>query len=296
VQQVENIEKESKRLNELSNLLKNRGLKNRNNLDLDDVIFSNGYFRLNGYLRYFESLEGKNKIFTCDTDLFDIVKIYELDSELRSLILKAEEIFEIAFRARFSYFFSVFFDPYSYLIKSIYKLSKNKNKSFAEELVREIKKWISVSKEPCILFYKRKKVRIPIWVVIEILPFNTISKMFGLLDNFNCNKAITRSFNITNHNNDFAQIVKTFVILRNICAHHGRLWNRKLQTYPSLPKQFEKEAIEYSRESIMGVLVLLTEAIRIIKRNTLLPDSIFELINSDLRFKAGICKPEKHSF
>jgi abortive infection bacteriophage resistance protein len=280
--------KVAKTLDELNIQLITKGLLNNNRLNAKRLILNNGYFRLKGYFRYFQ----KSNKFISNTDYIDIIKIYELDSELRNLILKAVEIFEIAFRSRLSYYFSIYLNPYCYLDKNIYNSSSPKNINFRNDIIAEIKKWISISKESCILYYKRKNLQIPIWVVMEVLPFNTISKMFGLLDNFNCKREITNSFGITKRNKDFKQILKSLVILRNICAHHGRLWNRRLLTYPSFSKHINDKQNIYDKNSMMAVLLLLIDSVNNIKENKLLSKQIIKLIKSNKNFEQGIFKPK----
>jgi abortive infection bacteriophage resistance protein len=47
--------------------------------------------------------------------------------------------------------------------------------------------------------------------------------------------------------------------IRNICAHHGRLWNRKLDYTPMIPKKDPRwhDPVEVKGERVFGILTVL---------------------------------------
>lgn len=78
---------------------------------------------------------------------------------------------------------------------------------------------------------------LPIWAAVEIMSFGLLSKLFsGLLT---ADKAeIARPFGL--HPGVLGSWLHTLVYVRNICAHHARLWNRELAIAPRLPDKDER--------------------------------------------------------
>ncbi|WP_412939685.1 Abi family protein [Microbacterium sp. 2P01SA-2] len=82
---------------------------------------------------------------------------------------------------------------------------------------------------------------IPIWVLVDVLDFSDVSMLFdgmstgdqyavaeelGIHMNLDALRPLQRRKAVTNH--PLARGLEQLTIVRNISAHHGRLWNRKL--------------------------------------------------------------------
>ena len=78
----------------------------------------------------------------------------------------------------------------------------------------------------------------PLWMVFEALTFGTVSYMYGNLPHAD-QKRIADQFGIG------VPILKSWLhattIIRNICAHHSRLWNRLFTFKPRAPKGMETD-------------------------------------------------------
>ena len=73
----------------------------------------------------------------------------------------------------------------------------------------------------------------PSWLVIELLTAGELQRLYaGLARKYR--KAIARELHLTEP--VLQSWLKSHVRVRNICAHHGRLWNRFLGVYPAIPK------------------------------------------------------------
>ena len=73
----------------------------------------------------------------------------------------------------------------------------------------------------------------PSWLVIELLTAGELQRLYaGLARKYR--KAIARELHLTEP--VLQSWLKSYVRVRNICAHHGRLWNRFLGVYPAIPK------------------------------------------------------------
>ena len=76
----------------------------------------------------------------------------------------------------------------------------------------------------------------PAWKTLELATFGTTSKLFANFSNTRLKKKIARSYGIPQH-----EILESWTAtigpLRNCCAHHGWLWNRKFPITPLLPSR-----------------------------------------------------------
>ncbi len=70
--------------------------------------------------------------------------------------------------------------------------------------------------------------------MIEELSFGTTRMVFDGLIRRDVQAEIARSLGVVAP--VLSSWLKSYQRVRNICAHHGRLWNRGLGVYPALPK------------------------------------------------------------
>ena len=73
----------------------------------------------------------------------------------------------------------------------------------------------------------------PSWLVIELLTAGELQHLYANLTP-RYRKTVARELNLPDQ--VLLSWLKTYVRVRNICAHHGRLWNRFLGVYPAIPK------------------------------------------------------------
>ena len=73
----------------------------------------------------------------------------------------------------------------------------------------------------------------PSWLVIELLTAGELHHLYTNLT-LRYRKTIARELNLPDQ--VLQSWLKTYVRVRNICAHHGRLWNRFLGVYPAIPR------------------------------------------------------------
>ena len=75
-----------------------------------------------------------------------------------------------------------------------------------------------------------KPLNPPSWMCLEVLTLGQLSKLFnGLKDNSD-KQAIANEFGL--HHTVFKSWLHTLTYVRNICGHHGRLWNREIAIEP----------------------------------------------------------------
>lgn len=73
--------------------------------------------------------------------------------------------------------------------------------------------------------------RLPVWMATEVMSFGVLSKLFNALKNED-KREIAKIYHL--HPKTLADWLHVLTYIRNICAHHSRLWNKKLAIRPNL--------------------------------------------------------------
>ncbi len=198
------------------------------------VLSTIGYYRLSSYLLPFKSSHNHNspRKFKSSTQFNEIWQLYQFDRELKLLVADAIEKIEVAFRAAITNEMATLFDPFWYTERIYYRDTKP-----YENLMRDIKNIIKGQGEIFIEHYYSKynsPEYPPIWMMMETLSFGACSKLFANLKQVSHKKKICEIFNRAPTIMD--SWLETMVYIRNVCAHHARLWNRWLVDAPMIPK------------------------------------------------------------
>lgn len=76
----------------------------------------------------------------------------------------------------------------------------------------------------------------PVWKTMEVVSFGTLSKLYCNFSDVEIKKDVARSFGLPQYLY-LESWMKCAAVLRNHCAHHARLWNRRFPVMPHLPKK-----------------------------------------------------------
>src|SRR5262249_54035384 len=106
------------------------------------------------------------------------------------------------------------------------------------ETLNKIDAELQKSKEVFIKEHKQKYTsdtrRPPAWKTLEVASLGNLSKLYGnLKPSINSNDLIAKELGTVNHTY-LPSWLQSIVQIRNICAHHSRLWNKKLPGRPKL--------------------------------------------------------------
>lgn len=177
--------------------------------------------------------------FRLGTTFQNAVDLYVFDKKLRLLTLDALERIEIALRVDISHTLGKH-HKFAYLQPELF------HESFAEKLdsktgLTRHHVWLSKhaalinrSKEDFIR-HNKEKYGLPLaaWVVCEVWDFGTLSTLFDGMREAD-QDAISMRYGISS-GRIFASWLRSLNYLRNVCAHHCRLWNRNIIDQPKLP-------------------------------------------------------------
>lgn len=233
--------------------------------ELEDFLSQVNYYRFTGYLYPF-------RLFNQDTFVsgttFDFVKqIYDFDSELRLLTLAAIEVIDVALlRTQQVEKFSLKYGSFCYTNLRNFDPSMDEEKHL--EIIHSINENFLHSREEFVRQYREKydeEQYFPFWMVAEACSFATLSKIFQYAPK-NVTVPIAKLLNL--HSDFLVSWLHALSNIRNICAHHSRLWNRILPISPQIPsikyhsEFYEPERVDNKRYFIiLNILSYLNQKI-----------------------------------
>lgn len=218
------------------NLLISRGLLIEDYQSALEIIKRIGYYHLSAYMRLFQ-LDSEHR-FAQNTEFMDIINLYKFDTELRHITFNAIEKIEIAYRAAISnimckiYGSNWFENQNAFLnetqqevvIQIIKDEIKKKNKKENEYAETFISKYYEKYSEPQLP---------PFWMTAETFSLGSLNRVLFSLK-FQYKKQIAEYLGFKADAKFIANSkwLQAICVIRNICAHHSRLFNRILRIRP----------------------------------------------------------------
>jgi len=206
-------------------LLKSRGLAFNNEAKAAHYLSNISYYRLRAYTYPFQDNSQENHPFVTQVSFEQIIDLYVFDRHLRLLVFDGIEKIEIALRTQIIYNFALTHGSFWHLKPELYRDAMR----FANQL-DSLQKEVDRSNETFIDHYKTKYTQPtepPCWMSLEVSSMGLLSKIFQNLKRGNEKKAVANHFGLTDPM-ILENWMHCFCNLRNICAHHGRIWNRRL--------------------------------------------------------------------
>lgn len=226
-----------------------------------------GYFRLRGYAlpSMMNSPEGRK--FKSGTTFDTVLARYEIDRELRRITLGQLERIEVAVRTVISNQMSLLYGPFWYLNHPLQVLGhaaghKGKAEPFPiGGFLGDVERETHRSKDQFAQHYYKtysEPLLPPSWLMAECLSFGKWSLMYKHLQKAdathpNPKKSVAKYFGLS------VSLLESWLhaltILRNICAHHGRVWNRRFAYRPAVytqaPQHFKDPQSYYCLAVVM---------------------------------------------
>ena len=210
-------------------LLKKRGLTFNNESTAFERLASISYYRLKGYWWDMQD-DFENHKFAQGTVFEDIIERYEFDKKLRQVLFDAVESVEVALRSKMIYHLSLKHGGLWYLNPSLF-VDRKRHQSHLDELKKEFAR----SHE---IFAKDHRTRYPdkdadAWKIFEVASFGTLSKFYKNLQHQLPEKLIIANEFGLNRQSELSSWLEAISYIRNIIAHHSRLWNRNMVKRPA---------------------------------------------------------------
>ena len=222
-----------------------------------------GYYRLSGYLRYFADPDDPAaEKFRDGTTFEQVLNLYIFDRKLRVLLMDALERIEIAVKALISNMASI--------AKTPFWLSESANFDYgSHEIVMEhITEVVGGGEKNTqydfIAHYYRRysaPAHPPSWMLMETFSFGAVSRIYKVMrgelripvaDALGVQQDILESW------------LHCLSFVRNVCAHHARIWNRRLTISPKIPKKYRDTWPAQSQNRLYVVCAVIHHLMKMI--------------------------------
>jgi len=212
--------------------LKQRGLKFNDEQKAAHYLSNISYYRLRAYTYPFQDNSVSKHPFIKDVCFEDIIKLYVFDRRLRLLVLNVIEKIEISLRTKIIYEYALVHGSHWFNDAKLFhspKFFKANNVTLNKEINRSTETFIEHYKQT----YTTPKLP-PSWMSLEVISMGLLGKLFSNLKRDAVKTKVASEFGLKKSEH-LTSWIHAFVNLRNICAHHSRLWNRRFTIVPKIP-------------------------------------------------------------
>jgi len=231
------------------------------------------YYRLSGYWFTFRQEDGQT--FIEGTSFDDVWSRYVLDRQVRLLVMDAIERIEVAVRTCLAYHHSEKHGPFGYAEEagSLPGMREGKHAEFVSKIQGEYGR----SKERFVKHFSTKygesHGHLPLWIAVELMSFGNMLTLFNGVHRW-MRLQVANMFRVSE------PVMRSWLIvlnmIRNICAHHGRLWNRQLGIRPYIPRVRPRaptyrewhEPVRVGNERLFTVLTICQHCLRQVAPNS----------------------------
>jgi abortive infection bacteriophage resistance protein len=247
---------------DLAALAISRGLGGINQEDLARMLRVVGYYRLSTYWFPFKQDE---KAFKPGATWVEVMRRYLLDCDLRLLSMSGLECIEIWLRNSLVQHHSTRYQAFGYLDRSTLPcISLAKHEAFVQEALNNALQ----SREEFVIAHRHRFTadeHLPIWMASELMSMGMLLTLYKGMD-VRLRSSVASRFGISEE--VFTSWLTTLYTLRNICAHHRRLWNRCFGPTLKIPRPGKHidwhTPVEIEGEITFGVLSVIAYLLALI--------------------------------
>ena len=263
--------------------LVDRGMAVNNRGTAERSLTHIGFERLSSYWKPFESSKpGKQgNLFVSGTLFSSALSRYLFDQRLRSHLLEAFSFIEVSIRIQWArqLAYGSRHGEYAHLDAALFGQHHAEN---LKELERNYRQLASqqIANQQVTDFQKQ-----PIWDVIHAMSFGQLSKWYSSLSGRKIRQSISQSYGMDE--SILSSALRHLTRVRNICAHHERLWDLNLTTGLKIPntlgsdpetaKAFNRQV----RDKVYNAIVMTAHLMEVITPHGYWPERFLELKNAD---------------
>jgi abortive infection bacteriophage resistance protein len=221
-------------------LLESRGLLIGDRHAAANLLSVIGYYRLSGYwYPYRRAIPGQDRRedqFTDGTTFEQVVHLYDLDRRLKLMVLAGIERVEVALRVKIGFTLGRR-GTYAHLnpvaLDGQFVRARSGRSSIHREWLDKMLGAQGRSSEDFVVHFRDKyDGRVPVWVVTEIMDFGSMTYLYRGLKSVDRDE-IAQSLGViaadgTGNGPALVNWLRVLNYVRNVCAHHSRLWNRNM--------------------------------------------------------------------
>ena len=202
-------------------LLKERGMIIPDEAEASFYLEHLNYYRIGAYWLPFE-LDHGSHTFEPGTSFQDVLSLYRFDRELRLLMLDAIERVEVSVRAHWAYLLAHHYGSHAHLEQRFFNVHYYfKNRTDLKKEVERSQRHEDFIKHLMTTYQEELP---PIWAICEVMSLGLLSRWYSSLKKPKIKKLVAKPYGLPYE--FFESWLHHLAIVRNISAHHGRLWNR----------------------------------------------------------------------
>ncbi len=260
-------------------LLRGRGLVVNHVARAEHCLRLISYYRLRPYWLPFESRaqHDGDHIFRKGATFEDVLTLYGFDQQLRRLVLDGIESVEAALRAQWVHHMATTHGPHGYLTKSLYH-----NTTRYGEAKTLLTQGFRRSNDTFAEHYRETYTSPPLppaWMAAEVMSFGQLLAWMVNLKHRQDKQAIAKPFGLDEC--VFTSFCWQLKDVRNICTHHGRLWNRRFGNTikrPRKPVELAQAIQGADQRRLHNTLAILNHLLGVVAPETPWRERIVHLI------------------
>jgi abortive infection bacteriophage resistance protein len=216
---------------DLTLLLKSRGLSISDEQRAISYLTNIGYFRLSAYLYPLLDIPKEDHIYKSGATFDMALDMYRFDRKLRILLFNEIEKIEVAIRSAMNNWITDALNDVFWITNDAYFSSH----AIFTKTTALIQSEIEKSKEEFIEHFKNKYSNPypPAWMISEIIPLGMLYNIFNNLKSKSLKKKIANYFGLSLP--VFTSWMLVLSNLRNLCGHHVRIWNKEISLIATDP-------------------------------------------------------------
>lgn len=234
--------------------LVSRGLEINDPNDAASFLRHVNYYRFAGYCLPFEQ---PKHTFPSGVTFEQVKFAYTFDAQLRDLFTEALELIEIDLCTSVAQSFGQKYGAFGHTLAANFHRRFDFNTTHPHWLSK-LHDETTRSSEIFVAHFRHRYSEfpdLPIWVATEVMSFGSLSRMVRALHKHD-RQAIAREYGVS------AKVLSSathhFAYVRNLCAHHLRLWDRVWSIKPDLPQDFKLSPPNaVSNQRLLATLLLM---------------------------------------
>ncbi len=286
-------------------LVDERGLVCDDPKRLERFLLVNNYRHVAGYARQFQiDPEHGDDRFEPGTSFEKVRLMMDLDQRLSDLVLSGLSTVEKAMRSLFAHEFGAAYGAGAFYLNDDFydygTMAGSENRldvplSLARDLDRQspgsvIKRYRTPSVHGTDAQSLLRRYReVPIWVAVEAISFGHLSMMIRNCRDIGPCKRMAADISVQWA--DFSSVIRSFVVLRNLCAHQRRLWQRNLGIQCPVQRKLRPRNVAFSNKGPYAAIIMMRHYLSRIDPSNAICDRIEALLTEDQDFRDGVLWP-----
>lgn len=210
-------------------LMQRRGLVVADPVKAEHYLGNIGYYRLSAYSLPHELPtppgQARQHLFKPGTTFEQVLSLYVFDRKLRLLVMEAIERIEVSVRTRWAHAMAMRHGPHAHMQVRLFKSPWEHTKDLARVSAETEK-----SKEAFVQHYRvtyDEPFLPPVWAIVETMTLGTLSRWMANTKDNAAKKEVADGLGMPTVE-VLEQVLHALTPVRNACAHHSRLWNRRM--------------------------------------------------------------------